>query len=249
MSIFIAPNTQIAIGNKNLPKEVFCGPGRIFLFGRRIHRQISTVPQILNFASSELPAADQLPIVVKINCLWSRNLTELNNQQLCTAVGISNDRLGNILRKNLEIAAAEFVSHYPKSELVSTPETIAQNLITINTHRRRLANSLLDEMKKQLGGLGLTIINLTTNFILPARLQKDVEDAWRLQKHQSHISDLTQLKLARAIDEGQPNLNLIIGKLPDETNDIGLVETIVEPKKIYPRRVNGNQHSKNRLNH
>ncbi|MBN1995303.1 MAG: hypothetical protein JW953_21625 [Anaerolineae bacterium] len=248
MKTFIKPNTQVVIGNKDLPQRVVNGPCRIFLVGKRVYSQMSIIPQTLTFTSQELPTATQIPVIVQITCDWSRNLANLTDQQLYNAVNLPNEKLEPVLRQNLEIAAKRYVSSYPVDELIATPEVDKWQLTFIKHNHRHLTHCMLDEINKRLGGLGLIVNELSINITLPTYLQREMEDIWRLQKHQDHIPGLTDLKLAQAIANSQPIIKLIMGSLLEEKlDDYDMSGPIIEAASIYREGFKGNGHSKKNL--
>ena len=245
MKTFIKPNTQVVIGNKNLPQRVISGPCSVFLVGKQVHCQFSLIPQTLTFTTQELPTATQIPVTFQIICDWSRNLAGLSNQQLCNAINVSNEKLEPILRQNLETAAKRYAGAYPVDLLIATPETNEQQLALIKRNRRRLTLCLLAEIKKRLGGLGLIVNELSVNITLPIHLQREIEDMWRLQKHRDHIPDLTDLKLADAIARSQPAIKLIMGSLLEgKLKDQDILGPIIEATPIYREGFKENGHRK-----
>jgi hypothetical protein len=154
-------------------------------------------------------AADQVPVVFCICCNWSRNLAGFTGPQLYAAAQVTDENLEAALRKNLEMAAAYYASFYQVEALVAKPDTDDQQLRVIKSNRRHLAQCLIAEMKKRLGGLGLLIGKLEVSVVLPERLQREVEELWRLDTYNNRMPQLTQLRLARAMAQGRVTLNLI----------------------------------------
>lgn len=245
MSTFIESNTQAVIGNKYLPQRVIQGPAKVFLWRRRVFGQFSTIPQWLTFTSQELITVTQIPVIFQIDCNWSRNLLNLNQEQLLSAMNVSNAHLEVILRKNLELQAKNYVSHYRIDDLVATYETNDHQLTITKHTKRHLESSLLEDMKKSFRGFGLLINKLAIIITLPDRLRQEVEYLWRLQKCQGQMDNLTDLKLAEAVTKSQPTLNLLISKLPEKINNhYGPVAGVETVPLSQPQKSNGNGVSK-----
>lgn len=244
MSTFVTSGTQMVIGSRDLPKKVITGPRRFWRWRQRIHCQVSTVPKWSTFIFEEIITVTQTPVTLGINCNWARNLANLPTERLTSAVGVSNEALEAMLRKNLGIIAQSYVSYHRVSDLVGGLEITDQQLITIQQHRRRLANTLKGEMKQRLGGLGLVINQLEVNLTFPARLQQDIEDLWHLQKLQLNLSDFQTLKLAQTMAKSQTTINMLVGlpSIPTTTNRLEpIIETLPIPTLV---KTNQNGHSK-----
>ena len=209
MFIFVKPGSQVIVGNKYLPQQVISGPARVLLLGRRLHGQLNTGPRWLTLTSQELVTAGQVPVIFCISCTWSRNLAGFSGSQLYCAVQMADEQLEAAIRKNLEVAAAYYASFYQVEALVARPEADQQQIRLITANRRHLAQGLTAGMKQRLGGVGLVMGKLEVSVVLPERLQREVEDLWRLHTYNGHMPQLTQLRLARALAQGRVTINLI----------------------------------------
>jgi hypothetical protein len=192
MRVFVKPGYQLVIGNRNFPKQVISGPRHIFLFGRQIYGQFSTIPQQLILTSPELPTATQVPVICHLVCTWSRNLADLKREHLYAAPYVSNDDLTVCLREGLALALAYYLSFFPAEALVALPTTDEPQVTTVKRCHHRLAQCLADDMKQRLGSLGFVIKSLTVNITLPVRWHPDIEALWLLQHCQRHRLNLPQ---------------------------------------------------------
>lgn len=238
---FIPVGTQMVVGNRDLPERVVKGPHHLFLIGKREHGRFNTIPQWVTFTTPDLLTSTHLPVIFQIDCNWQRDLSHLNRTQLQAAVGVTNVQLEALIRKILEIEAKHYASHYPANDLIVTSEKAEPQLAHLRHQRQRLTYCLIDDLKRSLGGLGLVVNQLKLNITLPDRLRQDLEYLWRLQHYQGQIPHLTDLKLAETIGNGQPNINLLMSKPLERTEDQHNAYTSeTEMLSHFSPQVNGN---------
>lgn len=241
---FIELSTQVVIGSKYVPKEVICGPRSVLLWKwQRIHCRVSTIPRWLSFTSQELLTTSQITVVSQMDCLWQRDLSQLNRLQLQAATRVTNVELEMSMQKLLELKAKHFVSRYRVGDLITTYEADERQLTTTMRYHFRLKCCLLADIKEQLGSLGLVIKDLNINVTLPDHLRRELEALWRLEQFRGLTADLTELNLAEAIGNGQP-VNLLLSKSTDFVNNYPIATSNREVTPFPQKRTNGHAHSK-----